>query len=78
MDYVISTKTAGREAIQRLETPARDLISGSLKRSKSYASELEEKTFEALLKDGGQKAKKMVKLIKEGGRLSEKVKSCFR
>jgi hypothetical protein len=71
-------QTAGREAIERLETPARDLIRGSLKHSESYSSELEEDTFEALLKDGSQKAKRMVKLIKEGGRLSEKVKSCFR
>jgi hypothetical protein len=54
------------------------LIRASLKRSESYASELEEETFAELIKNGGPKAKKMLKLIKEGGRISDKIKSCFR
>jgi RHS repeat-associated protein len=71
-------KTAGQDAITKLQTPARDLIRATLKRSESYASELEEETFAELIENGGPKAKKMLKLIKEGGRISDKIKSCFR
>jgi len=60
---------------------ADDLIPGKLKKSKSYSSELGKKTqseLEELSKGKGteaQKAKKMLKLIKEKSRLAEKVKS---
>jgi len=55
----------------------RDLIPGNLKRSKSYFSEFEEMELEDfldLVKNGDKKAQKMVKLIKEKPRLSEKFK----
>jgi len=55
----------------------RELIPGNLKRSKSYFSEFEElelDEFLILVKDGNKKAQKMVKLIKEKPRLSEKLK----
>jgi RHS repeat-associated protein len=71
-------KQAGQEAVTKLQTPAEDLIRASVKRSASYSSELEKETFSDLLQDPSQKARKMVKLIKEGGRLSEKVSQCFK
>jgi RHS repeat-associated protein len=58
--------------------PANERISGSLKKSKSYASELghlNEAELTKISKQKGaeaQKAKKMLKLIKEGDRLREK------
>ena len=65
-----------QEAIKRLQTPARDLIRGKFKRSDSYRSELEDYTFEQLLKmqKGPQKnsVQKMLKLIKQESRLVEK------
>jgi hypothetical protein len=60
------------------EKPARDLISGSLKRSPSYHSELEDFTKQELEKMARGKgnlarnAKQMLKLIKEGERLRNK------
>jgi len=60
------------------EPPADDQISGSLKRSPSYHSELGSKTkseLEKLAKQGGEvgkRAKQMLKLIKEGTRLRGK------
>ena len=67
-----------QEAIKKLNTKARDLIRGKLKRSDSYRSELENKTMKELMdmqKSGPMKseAKKMLKLIKESSRLSQKV-----
>jgi RHS repeat-associated protein len=59
---------------------AEELIPGALKRSKSYSSELANKTrkeLEKLAKEGGkigQKAQQMLKLIKEQKRLGPKVK----
>lgn len=55
----------------------RDLIPGNLKRSKSYFSEFEDLELEEflnLVKNGNKKAQKMVMLIKEQPRLSEKFK----
>ena len=60
--------------------PAQELISGSLKKSPSYATELAERTVGELLelqKAGGPegvKAGKMLKLIKDAERLRGKVK----
>jgi len=71
-------KAAAQQAIKQLQTPARDLIRASLKRSDSYAGELEEKTLEQLMKDGSTKAKKMIKLIKQSDRLMDKVNQCIR
>jgi hypothetical protein len=54
---------------------ASDLIPGSLKRSKSYSSDLEHLTgrqLEDLAKAGNMRARKMVKLIQEVARLLEK------
>jgi len=62
-------KQLGREAIKRLRTPVRDLIKGSLKRSESYHSELEEKTLEQIMKDTCQAAKQMKKLAQQSPRL---------
>ena len=64
-----------QQALQRLKdlgTKADDLLTATLKRSDSYRSELGQKTFEELLRDGSQAAKKMCKLIKESSRLMEK------
>ena len=64
--------------IQRALTPARDLISGGLKRSPSYASELEEDSYAEICKmskqggDLGKKAKQMKKLIEQAARLKGK------
>ena len=60
--------------------PAQELISGSLKKSPSYATELAERTVEELLElqqaggPLGVKAGKMLKLIKDAERLRAKVK----
>jgi uncharacterized protein DUF4157 len=60
--------------------PAQELISGSLKRSASYAAELAEATVGELLElqqaggPSGVKAGKMLKLIKDAERLRGKVK----
>jgi len=62
-------KQLGREAVKRLRTPVRDLIKGSLKRSASYHSELEEKTYEEIMKDACQAAKQMKKLVQQSPRL---------
>ena len=56
---------------------ADELISGSLKRSKSYHSELGSKTKDEIIdlaRKGNQAAKQMKKLIEQGERLREKVK----
>jgi len=66
--------------IRRALTPARDLIRASLKRSKSYASELEGDTYAELCnlaRSGGslgKKAQQMKKLIDAELRLMEKVR----
>jgi RHS repeat-associated protein len=66
------------QVIQRALTPARDLISGGLKRSPSYASELEEDSYAEICKmskqggDIGKKAKQMKKLIEQAARLKGK------
>ena len=60
--------------------PAQELISGSLKKSPSYAAELAEHTIGELLElqraggPAGVKAGKMLKLIKDAERLRGKVK----
>ena len=64
----------GRAALQRLKTPVCNLIRGSLKRSKSYHSELENMTYEQLLKLNTKAARQMRKLIEETKRLMEKNK----
>ncbi|MGO4703498.1 RHS repeat-associated core domain-containing protein [Dyella sp. 2RAB6] len=66
--------------IRKALTPARDLIRASLKRSGSYASELEGETYADLCKLArsggalGNKAQKMKKLIDAEMRLMEKVR----
>jgi RHS repeat-associated protein len=62
-------KELGREAVKRLRTPVRDLIRGSLKRSASYHSELENKTLEEIMNDSCQEAKQMKKLVQQSPRL---------
>src|SRR5215469_10990239 len=59
------SKELGREAVKRLRTPVRDLIKGSLKRSESYHSELENQTLEQIMKDTCQAAKQMKKLVQQ-------------
>ncbi|HEY1525710.1 MAG TPA: RHS repeat-associated core domain-containing protein [Candidatus Angelobacter sp.] len=66
-------KELGKQWIKTLRSRCGDLIRGSLKRSPSYHSELENEVYEDLLKDGSQEAKQMVKLIKQSVRLMEKV-----
>ena len=67
------------EMIKRALTPARDLIRGRLKCSKSYFRELENKTLAELTKlakgkgSDANKASKMLKLIKESPRLLDKL-----
>lgn len=64
----------------KLSKKADDLISGSLKRSRSYRSELAQKTYREILelaKKGGAEgkaAKGMKKLIEHGPRIMEKIK----
>jgi RHS repeat-associated protein len=66
------------QLIQRALSPARDLISGGLKRSPSYASELEENTYAEICKMSrqggalGKKAQQMKKLIEQMSRLKGK------
>ena len=57
---------------QKLKTRCGDLIKGTFKRSKSYHSELEDETYEELLKNTSSEAKEMLKLIKEADRLGGK------
>ena len=61
-----------QQRLKDLSTKADDLLTGTLKRSPSYRSELGEKTFEQLLRDTSQAAKKMCKLIKQSDRLMQK------
>ena len=64
--------------INRALTPARDLISGGLKRSPSYATELEGSSYAQICKISrsggalGKKAKQMKKLIEQSSRLKGK------
>jgi hypothetical protein len=79
-----SDQTTGKGSKVDLEAvrhrPAQELISGSLKRSPSYATELAERTVGELLElqqaggPLGVKAGKMLKLIKDAERLRAKVK----
>jgi hypothetical protein len=68
------------EAQKRLMTKAGDLIKGSLKKSRSYHSELEGKTYEQILADAkgkgdlAKRAQQMKKLIEQSNRLLEKNK----
>ena len=73
-DDVLSddAKNLGRQAIKRLRTPCRDLVKGSLKRSPSYHSELEDKLYKDIFNDNSQAAKQMRKLIQQSGRLLDK------
>jgi hypothetical protein len=64
---------------QRLPKTAEELIPGSLKRAKSYAEELAhftQETLEQIARDQTsplrEKARRMLKLIKQSGRLLEK------
>lgn len=65
--------------IRRALTPARDLIRGQIRRSKSYATELEDRSYAELCKmarENGEianKAAKMKKLIEQQERLMEKM-----
>jgi hypothetical protein len=73
-DLSPAMRKAAQEALKTLRTPCRDLIRGSLKRSPSYHSELEGKTYEELLKQSSKAAKQMRKLIEQSKRLMEKNK----
>lgn len=56
---------------------AEDLISGKLKRSKSYHQECADKSYQEILqlaKSGDKKAKQMKKLIEQAERLRQKMK----
>jgi RHS repeat-associated protein len=70
---------AAKAAIKRLNTKAIDLIKGQLRRSKSYCSELEEKSMAELIQlakgkgDTANRADKMLKLIKDSKRLLDKL-----
>jgi len=73
--HMMSTADDGKKA--------QDLISGSLKKSKSYRSELENTTkveIDKLAKDKGpfqQAAKQMKKLIEQAERLREKIRNKY-
>lgn len=70
------SRQAIQQALQRLQTPVRDLIRGRLKNSPSYSSEYENMTLEALknLARTNKDAARMVKLIKEEKRLRDKLR----
>jgi hypothetical protein len=56
---------------------AGDLISGKLKKSKSYHNDYADKTYEEILdlaRSGDQKARHMKKLIEQSERLRRKVR----
>lgn len=56
---------------------AEDLISGKLKRSKSYHQEYADKSYEEIIqlaKRGDKKARQMKKLIEQAERLRQKVR----
>lgn len=73
-DLSPAARQAAQAALKKLRSKCGDLVRGSLKRSKSYHSELENKTYEELLKDSSKTAKQMRKLIDESRRLMEKNK----
>ena len=61
----------------KLLKKAEDLISGKLKKSKSYHSNYANKTYQEILdmaKTGDRKAKQMKKLIEQTERLREKLR----
>ncbi|HOF49709.1 MAG: hypothetical protein KA191_16860 [Verrucomicrobia bacterium] len=62
-DLSAGAREAAKAALKRLHSKCGDLVRGSLKRSPSYHSELEGKTYEELLKDSSKAAKQMRKLI---------------
>jgi hypothetical protein len=62
---------------RRFLKKAEDLISGKLKKSKSYHSDYANKTYQEILnlaKTGDKKAKQMKKLIEQVERLREKLR----
>jgi len=62
---------------RRFLKKAEDLISGKLKKSKSYHSDYANKTYQEILdlaKIGDKKAKQMKKLIEQVERLREKLR----
>jgi hypothetical protein len=62
---------------RRFLKKAEDLISGKLKKSKSYHSDYASKTYQEILdlaKTGDKKAKQMKKLIEQVERLREKLR----
>ncbi|ETX07594.1 hypothetical protein [Candidatus Entotheonella palauensis] len=68
------------EARQRMRQTAEDMIPGSLKRSKSYAEELAketQETLEVIARDRNsplrEKARNILKLIKQAERLHAKI-----
>lgn len=66
-----------RMAIEKASQPVVRLIKGSLKRSKSYDTGLENHTIQELAKmakEGSVKAAKMLKLLKNEGRILDKCK----
>ena len=69
----IAAEQAAKKLLEnKLKTRCGDLIRGTFKRSESYHSELEDKTYGELLKDTSSAAKDMLKLIKEADRLAGK------
>jgi len=70
------------DAIQKLQTPARDLIRGRQQRSNSFHEGLADKTYEEIIKLSRQRgdlkraAQQMKKLIEQSERLAEKIKNC--
>jgi hypothetical protein len=61
----------------KLLEKAGDLISGKLKKSKSYHNDYADKTYEEILdlaRSGAQKARHMKKLIEQSERLRRKVR----
>ncbi len=71
-DLSPALRQAAQNRLKQLGSKAGDLIRGSLKGSRSYHSELENKTYEELLKDSSKAAKQMRKLIEQSERLMEK------
>lgn len=69
-----AARQAAQAALKKPRSECEDLVRGSLKRSKCYHSELENKTYEELLKDSSKAAKQMRKLIDESRQLMEKNK----
>lgn len=70
-DVSPALRKAAEDYAKQLRTPCSQLIRGSLKTVKNYPSEMENNTYQQILKDSSKKAKLLKKLIEQSKRLKE-------